>query len=208
MLSRWDAYLDVLKLTEDQLNELMRQRAGTGKKDPGESSREHCRVRMRGALWFPAEIREPAGGTSQRIKVYPVDISAGGMCFLAGRFVHEKTECDLIIHFPDGESLTLTGKTVRCKHMQGRAHEVGVNFDKPFEMSLLQAIVPATSVPGGAAPERAATPATATGPETVATLQADLEAITREINSLTERLAGATAAAERLRAAVSQPPTK
>jgi PilZ domain len=149
---RWDNYIDSLKLNDHQLMELLasRHRPPVGQKEArgtvaGESKREYRRVRIRGALWVPAEIQEPSG-TTHRIKVYPVDIATGGMCFFTDRFMHHGTLCDLTFHLPDGEAVLVTGKAVRCSHLQGRIHEVGVEFNSAFDMGLLRHELPAASI--------------------------------------------------------------
>jgi hypothetical protein len=158
-LFRWKDFVDTLLLTDQdffELSELRRrgERTGRGRlRTPveAEGPREYQRVRIQGTLWIPAEIREPSGSIHQ-IKVYPVDICSGGMCFFADRFMHQDTMCDLTFQLPDGEVVMVMATTVRCRYIRGRAHEVGVSFDTPFDMGVLNDEVPAKNISPAGAP--------------------------------------------------------
>lgn len=202
---RWESYVDSLKLTEYQFQDLLiaRHKNLPAKKDSraetaGAAARDSVRVRIRGALWIPAELRETSGN-AHRYKVYPVDISASGACFLVGRFFHQGTACDLTLQLEDGELMQVNGKVVRCNFMQGRVHEVAINFDSKFDMDLISPEV------AGAAVSPAAQIQPPESPQSTAVSQpahdsAKLHAIAVEMKSLADRLLETSSVAERIRA--------
>ncbi len=136
---RWNDYFDALKLSDGELIELLSLRRQSARDSIGGAgdSQDYRRIRIHGTLWIPTEIREPSG-TSHKLKVYPVDISTSGMSFLIGRFLHQGTECNLILRLPDGETILVSGEAAACVHLQGRVHEVKVAFGKHLDMDLLK----------------------------------------------------------------------
>lgn len=141
--ARWEHYSDSLRLDQQQFNDLVELRNRLPASVGDSSRRTSRRLRMAGHHWVPAEMKGPTGEVS-RIRVYPIDISAGGMSFIVGLFVHRGSEWTLTLYVNDGEMVYATGAAVRCEFIKGRAHEVGLRFEPPFDMALL-------SPPGAAA---------------------------------------------------------
>ena len=201
---RWESYVDSLKLNESQFQDLViaRHKNMPAKKDSrpdtaGSASRDSIRVRIRGALWIPAELRE-TGGNTHRYRVYPVDISSSGACFLVGRFFHQGTACDLTFQLADGELMQVNGKVVRCNFMQGRVHEVGINFDSKFDMDLISPEISGAAV-SPAAPAHEGESNHIAAPVRSAQDAAKLHAIAVEMKSLADRLLETTTVADRIR---------
>lgn len=74
-------------------------------------------------------------GTPGRIAflMKPWDLAAFEIRFLHGTFVHEDTRAIVILMAADDERVRAPGKVSRCRHIEGRVHEVVVQFDDPIE---------------------------------------------------------------------------
>lgn len=191
----WDDYRDLLKLSTSQLVELLALRPGDAAGHGNLSARAWQRVPVIGALWIPVILREPSG-SSHRLKVYPVDISSGGMCFLVGMFVHPKSECELTITLPDRELITLDGCVVRCHHLRGRAHEVGLALSRPFDLGLLSPSINSAVVSPA---ENSGTHMVGRSP-TISRVPPELAASAQELKGFADRLNALDGVAERVRA--------
>lgn len=66
--------------------------------------------------------------------IAPRNLSALGMSFVHGRFVHAGMACRCLLPTRVGTVVTVPGKTTRCRHVQGVLHEVSVTFDAPIEL--------------------------------------------------------------------------
>lgn len=61
------------------------------------------------------------------------NISAGGMAFLHGGYVHVGTSCIVQLIRADGHWSDIPGRVVQCRYLRrGSLHEVGVLFDEPI----------------------------------------------------------------------------
>jgi len=201
-MEKWAEYADMLRLSDEDLVSLLALRnqrpdggSAADREVGGESgaTRLWRRIRIHGALWIPAEIRE-VGGATRLMRVYPVDISAGGMCILLGMFVHEGTAFRLTIRTGESDMLEVGGKAVRCVHLKGRVHEVGVSFDERFDLALLQRDLPASAIaPDSAVPAAADSPVSA-DPTGAARAKAaneparDLSPMADELDTLADQL--------------------
>lgn len=146
-----------------------------------------------------------------------MDISTGGLCFFADRFMHEGTTCELTLQLPDGETILVSGGVVRCQLIKGRVHEIGIKLFQAFDMGVLQSEVPAASMspdardgggdhpnlsrdegsnPVGAAAATGVLPSAASGARSAAEaamleeLRQRLPANAIELKMLAERIAG------------------
>jgi hypothetical protein len=176
------SFLDLLRLNDRELDELIRI-AGQGTEP--EPQRLARRVRLEGQPRVRAELHHSRGFTGRFI-VYPLDISAGGMAFLHGTYLHVGTTC--IVHFLSarGEPVVVEGTVVRCRHIRGRSHEVGVSFREPFDMGLL--------VPSSGTGEAS----TADGGPTADSGAVDVGPIVAELNAIARALDGNPALAGRI----------
>lgn len=84
------------------------------------------------------EVRSPSGDV-QTHTVPPVDLSPGGMAFLHCSFLYPGSAIAATLRTRDGEQMSVTGKVVRCEHVSGRVHEVGVKLDQAIDPAALGA---------------------------------------------------------------------
>ena len=63
----------------------------------------------------------------------PWDLAAFEIRLLHGTFIHEETKAVVILMTADDERVRAPGKVSRCRHVEGRVHEVVIQFDHPIE---------------------------------------------------------------------------
>jgi hypothetical protein len=105
-------------------------RLETGSED-SKAARASVRVPFR-RLALPMTLVH-ADGSRAGIVVACRNISAGGIAVLHSAYVHVGTTCEVNLPRAGLSSVTARGKVVRCRHVGGKVHEVGVQFQKPIE---------------------------------------------------------------------------
>jgi CheY-like chemotaxis protein/HPt (histidine-containing phosphotransfer) domain-containing protein len=71
------------------------------------------------------------GGSESSVTVACRNLSAGGIGILHRTFLHKGTKCVLSLPDTRGNLVNVPGIVVRCIHVQGTIHELGVQFAKP-----------------------------------------------------------------------------
>ncbi|MFT3686169.1 MAG: PilZ domain-containing protein [Phycisphaerales bacterium] len=84
------------------------------------------------------------GGTCQTQVACVRDLSAGGLALLWGTFLHNDTRCSFtVVNSETHEPVTsVSGVVVRCTHVKGSVHDVGVKFDEPIDMGCIPGATP------------------------------------------------------------------
>lgn len=80
-------------------------------------------------------VLEHPGGSKATFQVACRNLSRGGMGVLHNAYVHTGTTCILTLPQLDGHEKALRSTIVRCTHMQGVLHELGVKFDEAVTIS-------------------------------------------------------------------------
>ncbi|MCA9302825.1 MAG: response regulator [Phycisphaerales bacterium] len=73
---------------------------------------------------------ENIGGNKVTIPVVTRNISRGGISALHSSYVYPKSRCSIRFTLPDGRDVEVRGEVVRCVHLSGKVHEIGVKFDE------------------------------------------------------------------------------
>lgn len=60
----------------------------------------------------------------------PRNISTQGISVLHGGFLHIGQKCAISIRSVNGKAESVSGEIVRCRHVRGEVHELGVKFDR------------------------------------------------------------------------------
>ena len=125
-------YVDTLRISEEDYRRILGQldQPATVMKA---LTRRHNR-RYSHAVRFAIRIQHP-GGTDGNFIGRTRDVSAGGVAFLHGSFLHMNTRCQVLLPGRDGRWLGLAGTVVRCRYIEGNVHEVGVQFQTPVDLS-------------------------------------------------------------------------
>lgn len=79
-----------------------------------------------------AVIVQHPGGGSGRFLVCSRNLSAGGMAFIHGGYIHPGSECRVGLTRWDDRPLAVTGVIAHCRHLEGQLHEVGIRFARPI----------------------------------------------------------------------------
>lgn len=127
--------LDTLRLSMDQYCELLSQLDTTSVLNSGSNNRRHERVRF----WrkqVMLRVHRPEGVSCPYL-VPPNNISASGISVLNGFFIQTGAPCDLAIQKLDQEMLAVEGKVVRCRHLAGKVHEIGLSFNHKISLRRL-----------------------------------------------------------------------
>jgi hypothetical protein len=70
------------------------------------------------------------------------NISRGGMSFLHGQMMHLDQPCTVDLASNDGNWLTVEGTVVRCRHIRGMIHEIGLKFSGLINLDDLRDLPP------------------------------------------------------------------
>lgn len=90
--------------------------------------------RMRGARGL-LTVAQPGAETSYLTPV--MQIGSAKMSFLLKAMLHPGTLCVLHLRMPDGERFDISGKSSKCRHIEGLLHEIELIFDCPLDLEAL-----------------------------------------------------------------------
>ncbi len=127
--------LNTIGLSRKQLDQILIPRQNSGARE--DFKRSYSRWPYRNPS-VPMSFMFALGSPTV-VRVAARNISCGGISVLHSSFVYPGTRCRAILPCTSGNSphLKVEGVVVRCQHMQGRIHEVGVRFDKPIDAKLV-----------------------------------------------------------------------
>jgi|CXWL01.1.fsa_nt_gi hypothetical protein len=74
-----------------------------------------------------------ANGTKATIRTACRNISARGVGVLHGSFIHSHTKCKVLLPHPARGLVSIRGEVVRCEHLAGVVHEVGIRLDEEID---------------------------------------------------------------------------
>jgi len=126
--------LDLLRVPDGHLEKIlvnMDRQCGPCK---GAELRKYRRFRYRPARAPVIQLRHP-GGSGGQFRVKARNISARGLAFLHGAFVHTGTECEITLYTVDNEPILLPSRIVRCRHIEGHVHEVAAEFSQLIDLA-------------------------------------------------------------------------
>jgi hypothetical protein len=101
---------------------------------PRPSDQERRRARVAYNIGEAIIVMGGDANSGTRFSVAPRNLSAGGMSFLHGQFIHADSPCHCLLPVRGGKRVAVPGTTTRCAHVKGLIHEVSVCFDKPIEL--------------------------------------------------------------------------
>ncbi len=143
-----DGSVDTLRLSVAEQEKVSRELDHRAKATKLDSRRVVRRYRYVNDQGVPMRVRHP-GGTEVFIRVGPRDLSEHGMGFLSGGYLHAGTGIEFVLCLKSGEKIPITATVVRCEHVSGRIHDVGIKFATPVEMSeVADVILDESAVPG------------------------------------------------------------
>lgn len=127
-------------------------------------------------------------GTGQALGVTPRDVSASGLGFYHVAYVHPGTEVGLVMKAKGADAVSRKGTVVRCRHVKGRVHEVGVLFEERIEIGVVVGGAVEAAAPAPAPLDEQAMYAKiaeiSEGVRKLATERADMDAILERIGAM------------------------
>lgn len=140
--------IKVLKISNAEERELVLILEG---EEQTTDCRRHRRYLYIMGAGLPMRVYQPGGSISEFI-VVPRNISAGGLAFLHGGYLHAGTLCMVKLKGLDGCEAISTGHVVRCRYLCGRVYDIGLLFENDIQVGDFVKISGADVVP----PEQAA----------------------------------------------------
>jgi len=131
-----DPVVDTLKLSDQEYRRILNSL------NTCEAHPDMRRMQRRQALRYPftgqfvLSISHP-DGTRGNYLGRTRDISAKGLALLHGCFLHVNTHCFVLLPMRDGRWMRIGAVVVRCRHVQGKTHEVGVRFEEEIDVTAI-----------------------------------------------------------------------
>ena len=75
------------------------------------------------------------GGVTASFGAPTRNISEGGLAFIHRNMLHVGTPCAAVLLTKDGTWRTVSAVVVRCRHLEGMLHEVGIKFGEEIDLS-------------------------------------------------------------------------
>lgn len=82
---------------------------------------------------IPVSIQHP-GGTEIEVRMACRNLSRGGIGLLHRGYLHLNTRCVLTLAHPLKGAMRISGRVVRCLHVDGMVHEIGIAFDESIDI--------------------------------------------------------------------------
>lgn len=87
----------------------------------------------------PIEMRVTHPGESSEVfRVRPRNLSGTGLGLLHGGFLHPGSACEVMMISQDGDLVGVSGVVVRCRHVEGRVHDIGIRFEEKLDLSMFE----------------------------------------------------------------------
>jgi len=125
--------IDTLQLSEEQWAQLAAILDASDPENEG-GQRLHKRVSYRKLSQIAVAIQQPDKQWAKYI-VRSRDLSEGGIGFVHGSFLHAGSLCRVILKDQEGQVVCIEGTVRGCDFLQGRAHNIGVQFNEEINLS-------------------------------------------------------------------------
>lgn len=125
------SYIDALRLSAQDQQSLVTEMDRGARTTPGIDKRKSKRLPYASVQGLILQVTHP-GGTTVRFMVKPRNLSRTGLSVLHGGFIHPGTPCVTPLRDLRGEPKPVRGTVVACRHVRGRVHELGIEFDGPI----------------------------------------------------------------------------
>lgn len=145
-----DEHLDLIRLSENKRQELLTKLSSKTPSRAQRQRREHERYEYRQS-YVHVEVTHPGGGVGRFI-VCARNLSAGGISFIHGGFLHKGSELQVTLPAIGEHQRVVLGKVVMCRHLAGSLHEVGAKFHEKIDP--FQFLDPQSAKPDGPSEHR------------------------------------------------------
>lgn len=104
-------------------------------KEGGERCPATPRLRFPGGSRIPVEFTH-LGGARTRVQAPGRDLSTNGLGLFHSSYLHPGTLAGATLRTTDGESFRVMGRVMRCTHVRGPVHEVGIVLDAEIDPTM------------------------------------------------------------------------
>lgn len=126
-------YVDSLRMSAREHADILNELDARNGRARDDDRRHEQRLRYSQQALLFVQIRHP-GGTAGNYLVRTRNLSRTGIGFLHGSFIYNGTPCTVALRSVDKAIVAVEGRVVRCHHVRGHVHEIGVHFDKPIRL--------------------------------------------------------------------------
>jgi CheY-like chemotaxis protein len=129
-----------IRLDAAKLNRFLDDRDRQGEQSENKPRRDFVRWPFRSTC-IALTVEHP-GGSNSVFNVACRNLSSGGLGVLHSSYMHTGTRCYVTLPRTDGHKTVVEGTVVRCSHVSGNIHEVGIQFLKPIDARQYVALDP------------------------------------------------------------------
>jgi len=123
--------VQTVRLDDARLFELL-DRLDANQGGAARNRRRHERFSYRTKV-LVVHIKQPGSGSPVAYLAPARNLSAGGVAFLHGGFLHKGTLCVADLLTVHGRRQRVAGDVVACRHVDGSVHEIGVKFREEID---------------------------------------------------------------------------
>ena len=123
-----------VRMSPLEVDSLLKQLDSNARRDAADGGprRAHARLEFRINDVLIA-IKHPGEESVSKCLVSTRNLSAGGLSFMYGGFLHSGTLCSIVLTDTQGELVKLLGVVRSCRHVSKTLHEIGVQFTKKVD---------------------------------------------------------------------------
>lgn len=128
-----DDYLDSIRLPRE---EILRILGELDEIDPPSAAQERRSEPRRTWTGYPTvflHIVHP-DGQAGKFRAVARNITSRGLGVLHGSFLYPKSPCNVVLQNREGKLKLVPATVVRCRHVEGRVHELGLRFTLPIDL--------------------------------------------------------------------------
>ncbi len=125
-------YIEGLRLTNEERDAILEQMSQGSASD----RRKSPRIIVEGNFALLLTL-QPPGSAPTHFKIYPWDVSRGGVGFFHRSFVHPGTPCTFGGLDASGRQFSVKATVARCGHVSGNVHMIGTRLLKEIDPAVL-----------------------------------------------------------------------
>ncbi len=125
-----DKPVETLRLGTQELSDLVAELEHAAPPGGGGRGSKRDTRRWRAQYQKIVVTVQDEGGPRRSFVMVPRNISTGGMGLLHGGFIHPGASCAVALRDTRGRGVQVRGTIIRCTHLRGSIHDLGVRFDE------------------------------------------------------------------------------
>ncbi len=128
---------DLLRITPEEAIQILGRLEGETRQSPIPDRRGARRFNYQHVPRIVVHLQDGRYGLENYFIMVPRNISETGIGLLHGQFIYPQTVCTIHHKTLGGKLAGVKGRVVYCRHVLGRVHEVGVQFDEPVDLGTI-----------------------------------------------------------------------